>query len=181
MMYKKTTRMVLAALFLALAYVLPYLTGQIPEIGAMLCPMHLPVLLCGFVCGWQWGLAVGLVAPLLRSLLTGGFPPMFPTAVCMAFELATYGLIAALALRALARRRFSVYPALLIAMLAGRLVWGGAMLLLVGVRGGFGWSAFLAGSVTGALPGIVLQLVLIPPTIMLIERIHPNKRRDHRL
>ena len=175
MMYKKTTRMVLAALFLALAYVLPYLTGQIPEIGAMLCPMHLPVLLCGFVCGWQWGLAVGLVAPLLRSLLTGGFPPMFPTAVCMAFELATYGLIAALALRVLPRRRFSVYPALLIAMLAGRLVWGCAMLLLVGARGGFGWSVFLAGAITNALPGIVLQLVLIPPTVWLIERIHPNQ------
>ena len=167
--------MILAALFLSSAYVLPYLTGQIPEVGAMLCPMHLPVLLCGFVCGWQWGLAVGLVAPLLRSLLTGGFPPMFPTAVCMAFELATYGLVAALALRALPRRRGAVYPALLIAMLAGRLVWGCAMLVLVGLRGGFGWSAFLAGAITNALPGIVLQLVVVPPTVLLIERIHPNK------
>ena len=174
--HKKLTNMILAAFFLALAYVLPYLTGQIPEIGAMLCPMHLPVLLCGFVCGWPWGVTVGFIAPLLRSLLTGGFPPMFPTAVCMALELAAYGLLAALAYRILPHRRWSVYPSLLISMVAGRLVWGAAMLLLVGLRGGFGWSAFLAGAVTNALPGILLQLLLIPPTVLLIERIYPTKK-----
>lgn len=86
-------KMVLAALFLALAYVMPFLTGQIPEIGSMLCPLHIPVLLCGFICGWPWGLAVGFIAPLFRSL-TLGMPPFFPTAVCMAFELAAYGGIA---------------------------------------------------------------------------------------
>ncbi len=172
----RLSRMILAALFLAIAFVLPYLTGQLPEIGAMLCPMHLPVLLCGFVCGWSWGLTVGSVAPLLRSLLTGGFPPMFPTAVCMALELATYGLAAALTYRVLPRRRWTVYPSLLIAMLAGRIVWGCAMLLLVGARGGFGWSVFLAGAVTNALPGILLQLLLIPPpsrSLSASHRAHP--------
>ena len=62
----KILRLVFAAMFLALAYVMPFLTGQIPEIGSMLCPMHIPVLLCGFICGWPWGLLVGLIAPLLR-------------------------------------------------------------------------------------------------------------------
>lgn len=57
-----------SALFLALAMVLPFLTGQIPEIGSMLCPMHIPALLCGFMCGWPWGLAVGFISPLLRSM-----------------------------------------------------------------------------------------------------------------
>ena len=83
-------RLTYAALCLALAIVLPFLTGQIPEIGSALCPMHIPVLLCGFLCGWPWGLAVGFVAPLLRSVLFG-MPPMFPGAVAMAFELAVYG------------------------------------------------------------------------------------------
>ncbi|MFQ6976237.1 MAG: ECF transporter S component [Oscillibacter sp.] len=64
-----------SALFLALAMVLPFLTGQIPEIGSMLCPMHLPALLCGFMCGWPWGLAVGFISPLLRSM--SGMPPIW--------------------------------------------------------------------------------------------------------
>ena len=85
-------KMIQAALFLALAYVMPFLTGQIPEIGSMLCPLHIPVLLCGFICGAPWGLAVGFIAPLLRSLILG-MPPFFPKAVCMAFELAAYGFI----------------------------------------------------------------------------------------
>lgn len=58
---QSTKKLVLSALFLALAYLMPFLTGQIPEIGSMLLPMHLPVLICGFVCGWPYGLAVGFV------------------------------------------------------------------------------------------------------------------------
>mgnify|MGYP000034259670 CR=1 FL=1 len=62
---------VLAALFLALAFVLPMVTGHLPQVGNMLCPMHFPILLCGFVLGGPWGLAVGFAAPLLRSVLFG--------------------------------------------------------------------------------------------------------------
>ena len=86
-------KMTLSAMFLALAFVMPFLTGQIPQVGSMLCPMHIPVLLCGFFCGAPWGMLVGFAAPLLRSF-TLGMPPMFPTAFCMAFELATYGFVA---------------------------------------------------------------------------------------
>ena len=114
---------VFAAAFLALALVLPFLTGQIPQIGSMLSPMHIPVLLCGFVCGWPWGLAVGAVAPLLRSVIFG-MPPMYPTALCMAFELATYGVVAGLMYRALPKKKSNIYVSLIVAMIAGRLVWG---------------------------------------------------------
>ena len=78
-------RLTYAALYLALAMVLPFVTGQIPEIGSALCPMHIPALLCGFMCGWPWGLAVGFIAPLLRSVLFG-MPALFPGAVAMAFD-----------------------------------------------------------------------------------------------
>ena len=167
--HQKTTKMVLAALFLALAFVLPFLTGQIPEIGAMLAPMHLPVLLCGFFCGWPWGLAVGLTAPLLRSL-TLGMPPLFPTAVCMAAELAVYGAVAGLLHRLLPKKRGFVYCSLLIAMVAGRLVWGLMMFACLGLGGGsFTLAAFFAGAVTNALPGIAVQIALIPPTVFLFE------------
>ena len=161
--------MVFAALFLALAYVLPFLTGQIPEIGSMLCPMHLPVLLCGFICGWPWGVVVGFVAPLFRSL-TFGMPPIFPTAVCMAFELAAYGGVSGMMHKLLPKKKLNVYASLIVAMIVGRLVWGAAMFVCMGVEGsGFTLSAFLAGAIINAIPGIVLQIILIPIIVMLLD------------
>lgn len=166
---KRLIKMTLAALFLALAYVLPFLTGQIAEIGSMLCPMHLPVLICGFVCGWPWGLAVGFIAPLLRSL-TLGMPPLFPTAICMALELAAYGVTAGLMHKILPRKKPYVYCSLLTAMAVGRLVWGPAMFVFVGLNGGaFTLAAFVAGAFTNAIPGIILQVILIPVVVMLLD------------
>ena len=168
--HRKLLKMILAALFLALAYVMPFLTGQIPEIGSMLCPMHIPVLLCGFICGPVWGLVVGSVAPILRSVLTGGFPPMFPTAVCMAFELAAYGAVSGLMHKFLPRKKSFIYCSLLTAMIVGRLVWGASMFVCVGTGGeGFTFSAFLAGAVTNAIPGIIAQIILIPVLVMVID------------
>lgn len=163
--------MILAALFLALAYTLPFLTGQIPTIGAMLCPMHIPVLLCGFLCGWPWGLAVGLVAPLLRSF-TLGMPMLFPMAIAMSAELAVYGAAAGLLHSLLPKKKPMIYLSLLASMILGRLVWGGAMFLLLALNSGrFTAAAFLSGALTGAIPGILLQIALIPPVIMLLERL----------
>ena len=163
-------KLVLAALFLALALVLPFLTGQIPEIGSMLCPMHIPALLCGFFCGWPWGLAVGLIAPVLRSLIFT-MPPMFPAAVCMAFELATYGAVSGWLYSKLSRVRGGVYISLLAAMVAGRLVWGAARLVCAGLDvSAFGLSAFWSGAITTAIPGIIVQIILIPVLVMTLKK-----------
>ena len=167
-------KLILSAMFLALAFVLPFLTGQIPQIGSMLLPMHIPVLLCGFFCGAPWGLAVGFVAPLFRSVIFG-MPPMFPTALCMAFELAAYGFFSGLLYRRLPRRRSSVYISLIAAMALGRLVWGAAMLVCMGLKSSaFGLAAFISGAVTGAIPGIILQLVLIPILVIALEKVNKN-------
>lgn len=167
--YNSLQKMVLAALFLALAYVMPFLTGQIPEIGSMLCPLHIPVLLCGFICGWPWGIAVGFIAPLFRSL-TLGMPPFFPTAVCMAFELAAYGAISGWMHTLLPRKKVYIYVSLLTAMIIGRLVWGVAMFVCMGINGGsFTVAAFLAGAFLNAIPGIIVQIVLIPILVMILD------------
>jgi len=167
---ERNRRMIYSALYLAIALVLPFITGQIPEIGAMLSPMHIPVLLCGFVCGWQWGMAVGLIAPLLRSALFG-MPPLYPTAIAMTFELAAYGALAGILYKLLPRKTWSVYAALILAMIGGRLVWGAARYLLAGLSGSeFPLSAFFAGAVTGAIPGIILHIVLIPVLVMVLEK-----------
>lgn len=165
----KTLRLVLAAFFLALAYVMPFVTGQIPTVGAMLCPMHLPVLLCGFLCGPIWGAAVGFIAPLFRSL-TLGMPPLFPTALCMALELAAYGAVAGLMHKLLPRKKPFIYCSLLVAMLVGRLVWGVAMFVCIALNGeSFTLAAFLAGAFTNAIPGIVLQILLIPVLVIFLD------------
>lgn len=162
--------LVFSAVFLALALVLPFLTGQIPQIGSMLCPMHIPVLLCGFICGWPWGLIVGVAAPLLRSLIFG-MPPMFPTAVCMAFELAAYGAAAGLLYRAFPKKKGYVYCSLMIAMLAGRIVWGAARFICTGLDvTQFGLSAFWTGAVATAVPGIIIQIILIPILVFAFEK-----------
>ena len=165
----KLLKLTLAALFLALAYVMPFLTGQIPEIGSMLCPMHLPVLICGFVCGPVWGVIVGFVAPLFRSL-TLGMPPLFPTAFCMAFELATYGAIAGLMHKLLPKKKPFIYCSLLTAMTAGRIAWGIMMFICLGASGGsFTFAAFIAGAITNAIPGLIVQIVLVPVIVMLLD------------
>ena len=157
-------------MFLAIAFVMPFLTGQIPQIGSMLCPMHIPVLLCGFICGGPWGLLVGLIAPIIRSVVLG-MPPMFPTAVCMAFELATYGAVSGLLYRVFPKKKGFIYATLLGAMVVGRAVWGIAMAICMGVSGTpFGFAAFFAGAVTNAIPGIIVQIVLIPILIMVLEK-----------
>ena len=168
-MNKHTRNLVLSALFLALGLVLPFLTGQIPEIGSMLLPMHIPVLLCGFVCGWPWGLAVGFITPLLRSLLWG-MPPIVG-AIGMAFELASYGCLSGIFYSMLPKRPLYVYVSLIAAMLGGRVVWGLVQMVIMGVMAkGFTWVAFVAGAFTNAIPGIVVQIVLIPILVLALKK-----------
>ena len=174
----RVRRLTYAALFLAIALVLPFITGQIPQIGAMLSPMHIPVLLCGFLCGWPWGLAVGLIAPPLRSLLFG-MPAMIPGGVAMAFELAAYGAVAGWLYRRLPKKPGSVYITLIIAMIAGRLVWGAARVILAGMTGSsFTWALFLAGAVTNAVPGIILHIVLVPILVIAMNRAGLSLNQD---
>lgn len=162
--------LVLAAMFMALGLVLPFLTGQIPQVGAMMLPMHLPVLLCGLVCGWQYGGLVGFVLPLLRHTLFGT-PPLI-TATAMAFELAAYGMVAGFLY---ARSRWqclrALYRCLIAAMIAGRVVWAAARMVLLGVSSvPFTWEIFLSSALLTAIPGILLQLIVIPAVMVALNR-----------
>ena len=175
-MISKINRLVYASLFLALALVLPFLTGQIPQIGVMMTPMHFPVLLCGFLCGWQWGIAVGFSAPLLRSVLFG-MPVMYPMAVCMALELATYAAVAGMLYRVFPQKRRFLYVSLIISMILGRLVWGLARFLCAGLDiSTFGLSAFWTGAVAMSVPGILLQLLIVPVLVIVSEKYISGKR-----
>ena len=136
----RVLRLTYSALYLAIALVLPFLTGQIPQIGSMLCPMHIPALLCGFVCGWPWGLAAyGAVAGLLYRVL-----PKRTGCIYVA-------LIAAMVAGRL------VWG-------AARYLLAGLE------HSAFTPAFFLAGAVTTALPGILLHIVLIPVLVMAMQK-----------
>ena len=161
----------LSGMFLALAYVMPFLTGQIPEIGKMLCPMHIPVLLCGFICGSPYGFVVGAIAPVLRSL-TLSMPPIL-TAVIMSVELAVYGFMAGLLYNSLPKKKINIYVSLICAMVVGRISEGIASFFVY--RMGFDVKPFSlevvwTGTVVNAIPGIIVQIVLIPIVVMLLEK-----------
>lgn len=163
-------KLIISGLCLALCMLLPFLTGQIPQIGSALAPMHIPVLICGLICGWPYGLAVGLIAPLLRSL-TLGMPPLFPVATAMAFEMAAYGAAAGLLLKFMPKKTLSIYMGLIGAMIIGRLVWGVAMFVCMGINGGtFTFQAFLAGAFLNAIPGIICHILIIPPIVLGLRR-----------
>lgn len=167
---RSTKKLTLSALFLALGLIMPFITGQIPELGSMLLPMHIPVLICGFVCGWKYGLVVGFITPLLRSV-TFGMPPMVPTAVGMAFELAAYGAVAGVLYICFKKSKVGTYFSLLGAMVAGRIVWGIASIVVYRLMGNiFTWEIFAAGAVLQAIPGIMLQLVVVPPVIFALRK-----------
>lgn len=169
-MDKHIKNLTLSGMFLAIGLVLPFLAGQIKQIGSMLLPMHIPVLLCGLICGWKYGGAIGLIMPFLRNLLFG-MPPM-PNAIAMAFELATYGLVIGLLYGGSKWKCvFSLYRSMLIAMLAGRAVWGVVQAIILGLGNSrFTVQMFMAGAFMNAIPGIILQLILIPTIMVALDR-----------
>lgn len=167
---KHIRNLTLSAMFLAIGLILPILTGQLQQIGNMLLPMHIPVLLCGLICGWQYGGIVGFILPFMRNIIFG-MPPM-PNAVSMAFELAAYGLVIGFVYNhSRWKCIFSLYRSMLIAMLAGRVVWGIVQAAVMGLSGsGFTVKMFISGAFINAIPGIILQLLLIPAVMVALNR-----------
>ncbi len=159
------------AVSLALFMVLPFVTGAIPEIGGMLCPMHIPALFSGALLGPWIGGALSFVAPILRSLIFGA-PVLFPRAVSMAFEVAAYAICFGILLKVLPKKIGYVYVSLGAAMLVGRIVGGftKVFFLAFGAINSYGWKLFFVGYFAETLPGVVLQFVLIPPVLFALER-----------
>ncbi len=157
-------------MFLALGLVLPFMTAQIPQIGNLLLPMHIPVFLCAFICGWQYGGIVGFIAPLLRSIIFG-VPVLYPMAISMAFELCVYAVISGLIYNSFKKKNIaSIYISMLPAMIAGRIVWGVAQTLLLGLRDmTFSFQMFVSGAIINAIPGIIIQLILVPLIITALR------------
>lgn len=161
--------MIYAALCLAIGIVLPMAFHGIPNAGSIFLPMHIPVLLCGLICGPWYGLACGIAAPLLSSVLTGMPPAAYlPSMLC---ELAVYGLAAGLLIRLLrsSRELLNIYSSLVLAMLCGRAV-GGILNALIFRFGKYSVSAWTTAYFVTGLPGIVIQIVVIPLLLYALRK-----------
>ena len=161
-------RLVLTAVCAALCVVVPMAFHAIPNGGQVFLPMHIPVLLCGMLCGWPYGLACGLLGPLLSSLLTSmPSPAALPG---MLVECAVYGCVSGLLLRYV--RAGSLYADLYIslapAMLAGRVISGIVKALILSPD--ISLTAWATASFVTGLPGIAIQLALVPALVLGLER-----------
>ena len=167
---KRIRTMVYAGICLALALVLPFLTGQIPQIGKMLCPMHIPALLCGFICGPVWGGVVGFISPLLRYLIFG-MPILIPTGLSMAFELCAYGILSGLLYKHFPKKTSYLYLTLIISMIVGRIVAGISTYLIITAGGGaYTMATFISVNFVMAIPGIIVQIILIPVIVLALKK-----------
>lgn len=162
----KTKQITLSALFLSIGLILPFFTGQIQVIGNQLLPMHIPVLLCGYFVGAPYGLIVGFILPLLRFFLFG--MPLITNAICMSFELATYGFISGYFYRFFHKTIKGIYISLVIAMFLGRMVWGLMSFLILGLD--FTFSMFISAAFFNAIVGIAIQLLFIPLLVMTLKK-----------
>jgi len=161
-----TVKLTETALCMALGLVLPTFFHMFGA-GSTFLPMHIPVLLCRLIFGWPYGAICGFIVPLLSSVITG-MPPIFPTAAAMMLELCAYGALTGVFYQKL---RWNIYPALICAMIGGRLVSGVANAVFMNMASKpYGFTAFISGSFVQALPGILIQIILIPVLALSLEK-----------
>lgn len=163
-----------SAMFLALGILFPLLFHAM-GLGSQFSPMHLPILLAGMICGAMSGLAVGLLTPFLSSLISS-MPPIFPMAVAMAFELAVYGFVSGLFMSIFSGvknkviKNLGIFLALVIAMIAGRCVFGIVMWILTAIQGGtYTFAIFIGSVLLNSWPGCILQLIAVPAIMYVLK------------
>lgn len=179
MLQTKTQKLTNAGMLIAIGLILPYATSHMFGIpGTVLLPMHIPALLIGFLCGPLYGFLCGLIIPALSSALTG-MPAAYPMLPIMLGELATYGLVSGLLYQKTShlRKRLAIYPVLLTAMVCGRIVYGLIFSILM-LAGGQLKALSVWGAIATGLPGIVIQLILIPSVVMALEHGMGRRKMD---
>lgn len=169
-MNKEVKKIVLAGLFLSIGIILPPLVGGL---GPVVSPIHFPVILCGLLLGWKYGLIVGLITPPLVSAMWGGQLPMFPIALIMSFECAAYGFLSGFIYKKIQlfkNQLKNLYFALIVSMIMGRIVYllviGFLFLIGVSVQS---FTFYIGALFVTSLPGIILQILVIPPIVLVIE------------
>jgi len=161
-------KLTFSSVCLACCFFLPMLTSSNPQVAIMLCLMHFPVMVCGMMCGAPWGVAVGVTAPILRCLMFG-MPQMYPEAVAMAVEMGVYGFVTGLEANDPRKSPGNVFLDLILAMVAGRVAWGAAMVFFSLISDVPFSVEIFKNAVLNTWPGVMLQLMGLPPLIVFLQ------------
>ena len=166
----KTKKLTLTAMCLALGVILPQAFHMIPNAGNIFLPMHIPVLICGFICGPFYGLTVGIITPCLSHIIFSMPPAMMLGQ--MIVELGVYGLCTGLLNQIITinNELLKYYLVLIISMVVGRITYGICNALLF-KAGNYSLSIWLSAAFIKGLPGIIIQLVLIPTIVKTIKKL----------
>lgn len=174
----KVRYLIYTSLFIAIAIALAQIVKVLPigTPGSVLLPMHIPILLCGFICGKRYGLLAGILTPLI-AFLVSGMPVIFPIGISMMLELGTYGFVAGYTYKTY---NLNPYISLLVSMLLGRIVFGIVAAILYGFANfDFGLQMFIQAAFIVALPGILIQLIVVIPLVKAIEKIKIQNKLPH--
>ena len=144
------------ALCIALCVVLPMAFHAIANAGPIFLPMHIPVLLCGLACGWPYGLVCGVLGPVLPGMMV---------------ECGVYGLVSGLMMQLVHTKKLyaDLYISQITAMLLGRILSGVCKALLF-APATFTVAAWATTSFVTGLPGIAIQLVLLPTLVVALTK-----------
>lgn len=169
-MMNKTKKLTLTAMCLALGVILPQAFHMIPNAGNIFLPMHIPVLICGFICGPFYGLTVGIITPCLSHIIFS-MPPATMLGQ-MIVELGVYGLCTGLLNQIITinNELLKYYLVLIISMVVGRITYGICNALLF-KAGNYSLSIWLSAAFIKGIPGIIIQLVLIPTIVKTIKKL----------
>lgn len=164
----KTKQLTIASMCLAIGVILPQAFHAIPNAGIVILPMHIPVLVSGFLCGPLYGFFVGVLTPLLSHLIFQ-MPPTLMLAQ-MIVELSMYGFFTGF-LNIVINNKNELahnYIVLILSMIIGRVIYGIANSLLF-KAGAYSLSIWLSAAFVTALPGIVIQLTIIPILVKTLK------------
>ncbi|MCD4711656.1 MAG: ECF transporter S component [Clostridiales bacterium] len=167
-MHKKTHSLILSGVFIALGLVLPIAFHMFGGAGPIFLPMHIPVLIGGFFLSPMLALSVGVLTPMLSGIITG-MPPIFPMMPIMMLELGIYGLTISVVKNNVTK---NPYIALLASMILGRVAAGFMVFVLSTFFAAKLPSAiiFITTSVTTGIPGIIIQLIIIPIVVIALNK-----------
>ena len=162
----------ISALCIALCYALPVAFHAF-ALGSTISPIHIPVFICGLICGPAYGAFCGIAGPIISSMLTG--MPTITNMISMVPELVVYGLVSGFLMKIIHTRNLivDIYASMIPAMLLGRIVGGLASASFYSSLSSgehYTMALWFTAYFVGTLPGLVLQLLVIPTLIVALSK-----------